>query len=57
MSVEEGWRNLSEMSEGIEDHASEVEEMLWDAWSTERNKEIPQPEDDDEWYWDHGQGD
>ena len=58
LSVEEGWKNLSEMAEGLtEQHAEEVEEMLWDAWSLEKNKELPPPEQDDDWYWDHGQGD
>ncbi len=58
LSIEEGWSNLSEMTEAIgEEHTLEVEEMLWDAWSSERNKVLPYSPEDDDWYSEHGQGD
>lgn len=57
MSVEEGWRNYSEMQESIDDdHALEVEEMLWESWRLAKNEE-PLIEPEDDWYRNHGQGD
>lgn len=61
MTIDEGWKNLSEMRETIEEeHITEVEEMLWDAWALQENKEaiLNHPEADvDHWYWEHGHGD
>lgn len=67
LTVEEGWKNLSEMEDTIsEEHKEEVEEMLWDGWTVAQDKNfvVPEPEeasgvdfDIDEWYWEHGQGD
>jgi hypothetical protein len=56
MTVEEGWRNLSEMEGTMKpQHVEEVEEMLWDEW-TALQCSFPTV-DDDPWYWEHGQGD
>ena len=67
MTVEEGWRNLSEMEDTIpKEHRTEVEEMLWDNFVVAHigpshiNGDEPWHElgvDDETWYDDHGQGD
>ena len=49
LTLNEAWRNLGEMRSSIgEDHAEEVEELLWNKWVDDFG---------DDWYTSHGQGD
>ena len=64
MTLEEGWRNFSEMEDTIpKEHRVEVEEMLWDNWISTRShtqEDVSWRESDlrdEDWYYDHGQGD
>ena len=61
MTINEGWRNLSETRESLEpEHVEAVEDMLWNAWYEKNPASRPgdSPGDDEEdWYQEHGQGD
>jgi len=67
MTVNEGWRNLSEARDTLEpEHADVVEDMLWNAWA-EQNPEVSQcansfasetePSFEEDWYQDSGSTD